>query len=146
MVSTTPRGQRLKTELLIQRILGAIYIIAGVSKYVPALEDVPALLKQCADANANTFLASITTLLYENVAYTTALVAAAMISSGLVFILDRALVRAAAVGQILMLCCFVTIIHRAVPPVIVVDLLFITGAVYIFRSKSKDRSSPSSAA
>ena len=135
----SPIGVGGRRARRVQQVLGVIYLIAGIAKFVPALEDVPQRLASAAAANAGTALAGVSDWLAARPAAVTLFVATAMCTSGIALLLDRVLVSAALVGQICMLLCFSAILHRAVPPVVVVDVLFIAANVYLLYARRAEK-------
>lgn len=125
--------------LLLQRVLGAAYVVAGFAKFVPRVEDVGEVLRTAAAANVGTPLEGLSAALAGHAEAVKLFVAAAMLASGAVQLLDRGLVRAASAGQLLMLFCFSTIIHRSVPGILPVDALFAAAAVVVIVAKTRRR-------
>jgi hypothetical protein len=117
--------------LIVQRIVGALFLLAGLVKPLPAVENVPQLLRDAAQANEGTWMEGASRQLAEHSGLVVAFVALTMIASGICLLWNKYLVRSAAVGQIVMLCCFMAVLHRLAPIVVVVDLAFIAADVWI---------------
>ncbi|MFK4107080.1 DUF6041 domain-containing protein [Streptomyces sp. NPDC019531] len=121
-----------KRILILQRIVGVLYIIAGVGKFFPEIESVEQRLDDAADANDGiAVIGDFTEWLATYPTGVTVFVAAAMIVSGLVLIRNRELVLAALYGQLVMLVCFVIILVSSVPQILVLDAAFFAAAIYL---------------
>ncbi len=119
-------------------IAGSVKALSFVAPSIVArVENVPEILGQAAAANAGTLLSTPTEWLAGHGGPVTALVAAAMLALALVYGLDRGPVRAAAVGNVAMLACFVAILHRMAPQVIGIDLPMMAIAALAFRRRSR---------
>ena len=126
-----------RTLIWTQRVLGVVFLVAGVAKFFPQIEDVGGVLSNAAAANHGTLLAPASDLFATHHVFMTVLVAVAMIATGAVQLLDRGFIRAASTGQILMCVCFSTFIFRSIPQVVLVDLLFVAACAYVVVSRSK---------
>ncbi|MGC9540712.1 DUF6041 domain-containing protein [Streptomyces sp. UG1] len=121
-----------KRILILQRVVGVLYIIAGVGKFFPEIESVEQRLDDAADANHDiAVIGDFTDWLAGYPTGVTVFVAAAMVVSGLVLIRNRELVLAALYGQLLMLVLFVIILVSSVPQILVLDAAFFAAAVYL---------------
>lgn len=121
-----------KRILILQRIVGVLYIIAGVGKFFPEIESVEQRLNDAADANHDiAVIGDFTDWLAKYPTGVTIFVATAMIVSGLVLIRNRELVLAALYGQLVMLICFVIILVSSVPQILVLDAAFFAAAIYL---------------
>lgn len=124
--------QVTKPILILQRVVGVLYIIAGVGKFFPEVESVEQRLNDAADANHDiAVLGDFTDWLAESPTAVTVFVAAAMVVSGLVLIRNRELVLAALYGQLLMLVLFVIILVGSVPEILLLDAAFFAAAVLL---------------
>lgn len=127
----------MEKTLILQRLLGGVYFCAGIAKAFRSVEDVPALLLAAAQANAGTILEGPSVWFAEHPTIMAVLVGLGFVSSATCQLTDR-LVVPASVVQICMLLCFSTFLHRHVPPVIAVDLVFATlGGVVIWASRKR---------
>lgn len=121
-----------KRILILQRVVGVLYIIAGVGKFFPEVESVEQRLDDASDANHGVaVIGPFTDWLADHPTGVTVFVAAAMILSGLVLIRNRELVRAALYGQLVMLVCFVIVLVSSVPSILVLDAAFFAAAIYL---------------
>ncbi|MET9559823.1 MULTISPECIES: DUF6041 domain-containing protein [Streptomyces] len=121
-----------KRDLILQRTVGVLYVIAGIGKFFPEIESVEERLDGAADGNDGVaVIGPFTDWLAEHPTAVTVFVAAAMIVSGVVLILDRSLVVAALYGQLLMLVCLVVILVSSVPQILVLDAAFFAAAIYL---------------
>ncbi|AXG81402.1 DUF6041 domain-containing protein [Streptomyces paludis] len=119
-------------DLILQRIVGVLYVIAGIGKFFPEIESVEERLNGAADGNDGIALVGpFTDWLAGHPTGVTVFVAAAMAVSGVVLILDRILVVAALYGQLLMLVCLVVILVSSVPQILVLDAAFFAAAIYL---------------
>lgn len=115
---------------IVKRIFGVLYVLAAVAKAFPRVEDVGAVLRRAASANAGTPLAGVSAHLAVQALPVTIVAGVAMAAFGYSFLRDRMLA-AAAIGQIAMVLCFITILHRAYPLVFLVDLPFFAAATFV---------------
>ncbi|MCX4911602.1 DUF6041 domain-containing protein [Streptomyces sp. NBC_00878] len=121
-----------RRNLLLQRIVGVLYILAGIGKFFPELESVEQRLDDAADANGGAaVLGPFTEWLADHPMGVTVFVAAAMVASGAVLILNQKLVVAAIYGQLLMMVCFVIILVSSAPQILVLDAAFFAAAIYL---------------
>jgi hypothetical protein len=121
-----------KRILILQRVVGVLYIIAGIGKFFPEIESVEQRLDDAADANHGVaVLGGFTDWLDGHPTGGTVFVAAAMVVSGLVLIRNRELVLPALYGQLLMLVCFVFILVSSVPQILVLDAAFFAAAIHL---------------
>ncbi|WP_338896090.1 DUF6041 domain-containing protein [Streptomyces sp. TG1A-60] len=121
-----------RRNLLLQRIVGVLYIIAGIGKFFPQIESVEQRLDDAADANDGVaVLGSFTEWLAQYPMGVAVFVAVTMIVSGAVLIRNRRLVVAALYGHLLMMVCFVIILVSSVPQILVLDAAFFVAAVYL---------------
>lgn len=124
--------QVTKRILILQRVVGVLYIIAGVGKFFPEIESVEQRLDDAADANHGTaVIGDFTDWLAKYPTGVTVFVAAAMVVSGLVLIRNRGLVLAALYGQLVMLVSFVIILVSSVPQILGLDAAFFAAAIYL---------------
>lgn len=121
-----------KRILMLQRVVGVLYIIAGVGKFFPEVESVEQRLDDASDANHGVaVIGPFTDWLADHPTGVTVFVAAAMILSGLVLIRNRELVLTALYGQLVMLVCFVIVLVSSVPQILVLDAAFFAAAIYL---------------
>jgi hypothetical protein len=121
-----------KRILILQRVVGVLYIVAGIGKFFPEIESVEQRLDEAAEANDGVaVLGGFTNWLDGHPTGVTVFVAAAMVVSGLVLLRNRELVLAALYGQLLMLVCFVLILVGSVPQILVLDAAFFAAGIYL---------------
>lgn len=132
-----------RTHLRTARVLGALYVVAGVGKFFPQIESVQQRLEDARAANVGTIVHRPTAWLADNHQVATVIVAAAMISAGMVLIVAGGPLMAPALrGTLLMIATFIAILVRSQPIILVVDLPFILAAVYLLRSLRAARAIP----
>ncbi|VTP68369.1 Monoamine oxidase [Serratia rubidaea] len=119
--------------MIIQRLFGLLYMLAGLAKAFPALENVPAILHQAAIANQDAWYAGATQWLADHGAAVNLLVGVLLFGSGLVLVLNPRWAVRVIYGQLLMMAVFVLLLHRAQPQVIYLDALFALAALYMLR-------------
>lgn len=119
--------------MIIQRLFGLLYMLAGLAKAFPALENVPAILHQAAIANQGAWYAGATQWLADHGAAVNLLVGVLLFGSGLVLVLNPRWTVRVIYGQLLMMAVFVLLLHRAQPQVIYLDALFALAALYMLR-------------
>lgn len=131
-----------------QRVLGAMYCLAGVLKFSPFPEDVAAVLRQMAAANAGTWLAVPSDWLAAHPMVVKVWVGLAMTLAGIVYLRNRGPVRAAAIGLSIMLLCFIVFLFRSHGVLVVasdtilviINILIIRGHARSLRQDSPTRS------
>ncbi|AZZ97587.1 DUF6041 domain-containing protein [Pseudoalteromonas sp. R3] len=121
--------------MLVQRIFAVLYMLAGLAKAFPQLENVPDILRQAAAANQGTWYGGLSELLANNGDMANILVAVALFGSGLVLWLNPRWTRFVIYGQLAMMAVFITILHRSQPQVIPLDAIFIVAALYMLRQQ-----------
>lgn len=119
-------------------IFGLLYVLAGLAKAFPSIEDVPRTLRTAAINNAGTLLEPISRWLADHGGAMTAIVGLALFASGVSYLFDR-LVMAAAVGQLAMIACFIAILARTTPEIVAIDLPFAIVATLMIRDKLQKR-------
>ena len=125
-----------KLPLYILRLLGALYIFAGVGKFVSSKEGDFEKLSIAAIANKGTLLDGASRWFVEHQAVLITLIGAILIVIGGLLVLNRFLVRTILVGSLLMLSCFMVVLHRGLPVIFLVDLPFTLMALYLLFQKS----------
>ncbi|WP_194866895.1 DUF6041 domain-containing protein [Pseudoalteromonas sp. PPB1] len=121
--------------MLVQRIFAVLYMLAGLAKAFPQLENVPDILRQAAAANQGTWYAGISNLLAQYGDITNVVVAIALFGSGLVLWLNPRWTRFVIYGQLAMMAVFITLLHRSQPQVIPLDAIFIIAALAMLRQQ-----------
>ncbi|KNC67358.1 DUF6041 domain-containing protein [Pseudoalteromonas ardens] len=121
--------------MLVQRIFAVLYMLAGLAKAFPQLENVPDILRQAAAANQGTWYAGLSNLLAQHGEITNVVVAVALFGSGLVLWLNPRWTRFVIYGQLAMMAVFITILHRSQPQVIPLDAIFIIAALAMLRQQ-----------
>jgi len=121
----------------LERSVGASFVLAGVNKFANIGEDAPGVLAHMADANAGTGLASLSDWLnayHQPVIY---FVGVAMIAAGLAQLFRVGmLAQLAAIGELAMIVCFVTLLHRGFP-IIFLDGFYVMALVPILMHRSE---------
>lgn len=118
--------------LLLQRIVGCLYILAGIAKFFPQIESVEKRLDDAAKANENTVMEAATDWLADYPTGVMWFVAAAMVAAGVAMLWNRRpLVVAALYGQLLMMLCFVAVLVLSAPQILVLDAAFFAAAIYL---------------
>jgi spermidine dehydrogenase len=135
---TKSRADQMKIVKVIRYLFGAIYALAGVAKAFPQIEDVGQVLQKAAAANQDTLLAGLSLWLAEHAQLMAWVSGIALFSSGLCYLFNR-LLQQAVIGQCLMLVGFITLLHRAFPQIILIDLIFLVVALIVFWESAKAR-------
>lgn len=129
-----------RATLRARRVLGACYLAAGVGKCFPSWESTEGRLEQALEANRGTAIEEPAAWLLREHQPVNALVASAMTGAGVAMAAEEGpLVDAALIGTLPMLGAFVTVLHRALPVVIPVDLAFAGAALWILHKRRKSR-------
>ncbi|AZZ94444.1 hypothetical protein EUZ85_28530 [Hahella sp. KA22] len=120
----------MKIVKILRYLFGALYVMAGVAKAFPQIEDVGVTLQKAAAANQGTWLAGLSEWLAAHAQLMAWVSGVALLASGLCYLFNRMLVPAV-IGQCVMLAGFVTILHRAFPQIVFVDLVFLIVALLV---------------
>ncbi|MFE1587742.1 DUF6041 domain-containing protein [Streptomyces sp. NPDC058737] len=119
-------------NLILQRIVGALYILAGIGKFFPQLESVEGRLDDASEANQAGVISGFVDWLDGHPTGVMWFVAVAMVAAGVALLWNRrGLVIAALYGQLLMLVMFVIILVSSVPQILVMDAAFFAAAIYL---------------
>ncbi|MCI3934235.1 DUF6041 domain-containing protein [Streptomyces sp. AN091965] len=134
-------------NLLLQRVLGVLYVLAGLAKFVPGIESVEGRLDAAADANEGlAVLGPLSDRLAAHPSAVAALVGVAMAASGAVLVADcdRRLVVAALWAQLAMLACFVAVLVTSVPQILLFDAAFVAagGRLLLVHARVHTRRTP----
>ncbi|MDE1461508.1 DUF6041 domain-containing protein [Spartinivicinus poritis] len=131
---------------IIQKIIGIIYMLAGIAKAFPQVEDVKEVLINALEANHETILEPLTSWLVSHSTFITIFVGLALFFSGLILYLNKFLIKTTISAQIIMLICFISILHRAYWQIFIIDGFFIIISALIvkFHLQPTDNSSISS--
>lgn len=130
------KSSKGSVELRARRVLGACYLVAGIAKCFPSWESTEGRLTQALEANRGTVFEEPTAWLLREHQGANALVASSMTGAGVAMLAGEGpLVDAALVGTLPMLGTFVTVLHRALPAVIPVDIAFAGAALWILRKR-----------
>ncbi|MDJ0450846.1 DUF6041 domain-containing protein [Methylocystis sp. JR02] len=122
-------------------IFGLLYVLAGLAKAFPDIENVPQTLRTAAFNNTGTILEPISRWLADYGGVVTVIVGVALFASGVSYLFDR-LVMAAAVGQLAMIACFIAILAKTTPEIVAIDLPFAIVAILLIRDKLQKRRAP----
>lgn len=131
------RAGRINRKL-VRRGLGVAYTVAGFGKVFPAIESTPRRLEQALEANTGHIEEGITRWLLTHAEEVNTWVAVSMTAVGVALIQedeDSPIGDLALVMTLPMLACFVTILRRAIPPVVAVDLAFAAAAIYALKKR-----------
>lgn len=105
---------------LLRRAVGLVFLLAGVAKFLSWPEDPYAILRAANTANAGHWVAPFSKVAMGLAPVLIPATGLAMILSGLVQILGIG-PRVAAFGELALMACFLLILHRAFPAVILAD-------------------------
>ncbi|WP_336250125.1 DUF6041 domain-containing protein [Stomatohabitans albus] len=129
-----------RSTLRARRVLGACYLAAGIGKCFPSWESTEGRLTQALEANRGTVIEQPTQWLLREHEGVNAFVASAMTGAGVAIVAGEGPIVDTAIACTLpMLGCFVTVLHRALPAVIPVDLAFAGAAIWILRKRRQSR-------
>ncbi len=117
--------------MIIQRLFAVLYMLAGLAKAFPELENVAEILKQAAIANQGTWYQGISIWLAEHGAAVNIVAGVVLFGSGLVLMINPLWTTLVIYGQLLMMAIFVILLHHAQPQVIFLDALFALAALYM---------------
>jgi hypothetical protein len=122
----------------VRYVFGLLYVLAGLAKAFPSVEDAPQLLADAALANADSVLGPASQWLAEHAGLVTAAVGIALFSSGICYLLNRLIVLAT-IGQLVMIACFITILFRTTPMIVLIDVPFIIVAILLCADALRNR-------
>ena len=88
--------------LILQRVVGALYLIAGFAKAFPNLENVHQELQNAAQVNTNAWFSSASNWFAAHTTFMLVFVGVAMVALGIVYLWDRHLVKLAVLGNLVM--------------------------------------------
>lgn len=128
--------------MIVQRLFAVLYMLAGLAKAFPQLENVADILQQAAIANQGTWYAGITVWLAQHGATINVLTGVALFGSGAVLMFNPRWTTQIIYCQLLMMAVFVTILHRAQPQVIFLDTIFALAALYMLRQQHHRKPKP----
>lgn len=126
--------------LVLQKINGAVYVVAGIDKFFYFFEDAKATLATAAAANSGTFLAPVSLWFFAHHRFVAGVVGVLMLVSGLLQLINRRFVLWASVVQGLVLMHFLVFLHRGFPILWYVDGLFMVALFVIIRGRLGDDS------
>lgn len=128
----------MKIVKAIRYSFGVLYVMAGIAKAFPQIEDVGETLSKAAISNKGTWVGEASDLLASHSYLVSWIAGIALLSSGLCYLFNR-MILPAVIGQCLMLTAFVTILHRAFPEIIFVDLIFLVVALLVLWESSTQK-------
>ncbi len=131
-------GDEMMSMSIVKKIFGTLYVMAGIAKAFPQLEDVGEVLRRAATANQGTILSAVSDWFAGHPIIVSVIVGVALVSSGICYLTNRLLIPAA-IGQILMLGIFITILHRAYWQIFIVDAVFLLVAALVLREQLNSR-------
>jgi len=123
----------------LQRLFGLLYMLAGVAKAFPSIEDVNEVLYKASIANQNTVYGELSIWLSEQSEWMTVFVAIVLFISGLVLFVNKGPIKSVIYAQLVMLVGFMVLLHNSHPQVILLDSIFIIAAILMLREHNKVR-------
>ncbi len=116
---------------ILQRLIGAMFLVAGISKFFPYLEDPYVVLIAAQRANADGPLALLSDFALTGAVWIIPLVGAVMIVTGALQLSDRGPVIAACLVQIAMMLMFVAMLRAAFPAIWLIDGVIALGELIV---------------
>jgi len=107
--------------LILQRIVGALYLFGGFAKPFPNLENVSQVLQNASNANAGTWLGTVSEWFATHSTIMIVVVGISMVSLGVLYLWDRQFIKLAVLGNFAMLVCFITILHGSYSSIWLID-------------------------
>jgi spermidine dehydrogenase len=120
--------------MLIQRIFGVLYVLAGIAKAFPQFEDVHEELEKAALVNKGSVMSGVSDWLAVHSSLIVLVVGLGLFVTGILYLWNRMTVIASII-QILMMISFITILHRLHHFIYLIDAPFIIVAVLVIKSK-----------
>ena len=120
---------------VIQKVLGASFIIAGIGKFFRFIEDPFQTLAIGHAANIDSFIEPYSNWVMSNDNFIVILVGMTMLITGIIELFNLKFIISACSIQLLMLSCFITFLHRAIPTIFVIDGLFIVGIAIVIKKQ-----------
>ncbi|MCB9992649.1 MAG: hypothetical protein H6873_03205 [Hyphomicrobiaceae bacterium] len=103
------------------RLVGVAFIVSAVVNFFGLGEDIAEIFARMAGANQGTRLAGVSALIAGHERLAIVIAATFMFATGLAELLVRRFASLAAIGQVVLMLVFVTLLHRAYPEVILTD-------------------------
>lgn len=128
--------------MIIQRLFGILYMLAGLAKAFPQFENVPAVLRQAAIANQGTWYAAASIWLGAHGDVINILVGVVLFGSGVILMLNPLWTTLVIYAQLLMMAVFVVILHQSQPQVMLLDGVFALAALYMLRGQYHRKPKP----
>ena len=123
----------------LMHIVGGSFVLAGLVNFLGLGEDVAAIFRTMAAANAGTRMASMSAWIAAHAQLMRSLAAVLMIVTGVTQLLRLSLWRVAAVIQLVMMLAFVTLLQRSFPEVFFADGLYAIALTAMLVSPSAAR-------
>ncbi|WP_170940662.1 DUF6041 domain-containing protein [Pseudoalteromonas sp. NBT06-2] len=123
----------------VQYFFGILYVLAGIAKAFPELENVPVILHNAATVNMGTNVEGLSLLLAQYGQTVNIFIGFLLAISGMFLLINHRLVKWVIYGQMIMMCFFVAILFRSQPQVIVLDSVFFIAAIYMLRYHNRFR-------
>lgn len=117
--------------IIVQRIIGVIFTLAGVVNFFGLGEDLSAILQTASDALKGTRLHTATELIVKFDWWAFRFVGAFMFITGATQLLNLRFAHIAGVAQLFLMTAFIAILHRAYPEVIFDGFLIIVIATLL---------------
>ncbi len=124
-----------RMALSIQRLIGALFLIAGIGKFSTAIEDPYLVLEQARISNLHTWLAPLSEFAVAQEQWLIPLIGTTMILTGVVLLANRGPVRLSVIIMICMVLIFVMMLWRAYPQIFLIDGLMIAALIYILQKR-----------
>lgn len=119
--------------------IGASLIVSGTANMFGLGEDIRALFATMAAANDGTRLGPLSDLIAANARPVIVAVSLFMMTTGVAELFDWPGRRFAAIGQVVMLLAFISLLHRAYPEVIFADGLYLAALAALLNEPRTDQ-------
>ncbi len=124
-----------RITLSLQRLIGVLFLIAGIGKFSTAIEDPYLVLEQARISNLHTWLAPLSAFAVVQEKWLIPLIGTTMILTGIALLANRGPVRLSIIILICMVILFVMMLWRAYPQIFIIDGLIITALFYLLRKR-----------
>jgi len=121
-------------QLIVQRLLGTLFLLAGIGKFSTRIENPYQILEQAQAANLQSWTSTLSTQAVDSAAWLIPLIGICMIMTGVFQLINRGPLRLCAAVQLGMIAAFVTLLWRAFPAIIVIDGLFVATLLYLLNT------------
>lgn len=124
---------------ILQKILGILYLAAGIAKAFPSIENIGETLALAAKANEGSMVEGLSLSLANNSGLVSFIIGVIFVVSGLMLITNKGPVKKALGLQLFLIIGFVTILHRAFPGIWVADGLFFIAGLALLRHHAQPK-------